>query len=131
MPQLLAALGPLFGRLLLSGIFFYSGFQKWTATGRAASAIAGHGLPFATAGAYAAGAFELAAAVLLALGLKARAAALACVVYLAIVSWIFHWHPALRGDHAQLLQLFKNAGIMGGLMLLASHGPGTASVDRS
>ena len=131
MTPFLAALGPLLGRLLLAGVFFSSGFQKWTAPGRAASAIAGHGLPFATAGAYGAGAFELVAAVLLALGLKSRAAALVCVVYVAVVSWVFHWHPALRGDHAQVLQLLKNAGIMGGMVMLASHGPGSASVDRS
>ena len=130
MQAALATLSPLLGRLLLSGIFFYSGYQKFAAIGRAASSIAGRGLPFATAGAYAAGAFELTVAILIALGLRARAAALAAVVYLVVVSWIFHWHPALRGDHGQMLQLLKNAGIAGGMLLLASHGPGSASVDR-
>jgi putative oxidoreductase len=130
MTQLLAALGPLLGRLLLSSIFFYSGVQKWSATGRAASAIAGRGLPFATIGAYASGTFELLAGVLLVLGLKTRVTAVACFLYVVAVSWLFHWHPALRGDHAQTLQLLKNAGVAGGMLLLASHGPGTASVDR-
>ena len=130
MSAALATLGPLLGRLLLSGIFVYSGYQKFAATGRAASSIAGHGLPFATAGAYAAGAFELTVALLLALGLKARSAALAALGYLVVVSWIFHWHPALRGDHGQMLQLLKNAGLAGGMLLLASHGPGNASIDR-
>ncbi len=130
MSAALATLGPLLGRLLLSAIFAYSGYQKFAATGRAASSIAGHGLPFATAGAYAAGAFELTVALLLALGLKARGAALAAVGYLLVVSWVFHWHPALRGDHGQMLQLLKNAGLAGGMLLLASHGPGNASVDR-
>jgi putative oxidoreductase len=125
-----ATLGPLLGRLLLSGIFFYSGYQKFASPGRAAAIIAGHGLPSATAVAYAAGAFELTVAVLLALGLKARAAALAALGYLLVVSWLFHWHPALRGDHGQMLQLLKNAGLAGGMLLLASHGPGTASLDR-
>ncbi len=126
----LATLGPLLGRLLLSCIFFYSGYQKFASTGRAASSIAGHGLPFATAAAYAAGAFELAVALFVALGLKARGAALAALAYLVVVSWIFHWHPALRGDHGQMLQLLKNAGLAGGMLLLASHGPGSASIDR-
>lgn len=127
----LAALGPLIGRLLLSAIFLYSGFQKFAATGRAASSIAGRGLPYATAGAYAAGAFELTAALLLVFGLKARHVALAAFAYLVFVSWLFHWHPAMRGDHAQMLQLLKNAGIAGGMLLLASHGPGSMSLDRS
>ncbi len=130
MSPTIAALGPLGGRLLLSAVFFYSGYQKFAATGRAASSIAGRGLPFATAGAYAAGAFELTAALLLVFGLKARLAALAAFGYLAFVSFLFHWHPAMRGDHAQLLQLLKNAGIAGGMLLLASHGPGTMSLDR-
>ena len=130
MTQLLNALGPLLGRLLLSGIFFYSGFQKWTAPGRAASAITGRGLPFATAGAFGAGALELGCAVLLALGLKARFAALVLFAYVIAVTWLFHWHPAMHGDHAQMLQVLKNAGIAGGMLLLASHGPGSASVDR-
>ncbi len=130
MAPTLAALGPLAGRFLLSAVFFYSGFQKFAATGRAASSIAGRGLPFATAGAYAAGAFELTAALLLVLGLKVRPAALAAFAYLALVSFLFHWHPAMRGDHTQLLQLLKNAGIAGGLLLLASHGPGPTSLDR-
>ena len=130
MQQLSAALGPLLGRLLLSGIFFFSGFQKLVATGRAAASIAGHGLPFATSAAYAAGAFEIAAGVLLALGLKTRMAALALVLYLVLVSWLYHWQPALRGDHAQMIQLLKNAGLAGGMLLLASFGPGSASVDR-
>ena len=130
MSSALATLGPLVGRILLSAIFFYSGYQKFASTGRAASSIAGHGLPFATVGAYAAGAFELTVALLLALGLKARGTAIAALGYLAVVSWIFHWHPALRGDHAQILQLLKNAGLAGGMLLLASHGPGSASIDR-
>jgi putative oxidoreductase len=126
----LTALGPLVGRVLLSAIFFYSGYLKFAAPGRAASSIAGHGLPFATVGAYASGAFELTVAILLALGLKARGTALAALGYLAVVTFLFHWHPALRGDHAQMLQLLKNAGLAGGMLLLASQGPGTASLDR-
>ncbi len=131
MTNALAALGPLVGRLLLSGLFLYSGYSKFTAIGRTAAAIAGRGLPYATALAYAAGTLEVALAVLVAVGLRARAAALAGVAYVALVTWLFHWHPALRGDHAQLLQVLKNAGLAGGLLLLASFGPGPASIDRS
>jgi putative oxidoreductase len=130
MTSALATLGPLLGRLLLSAIFAYSGYHKFTQIGRAASSIAGHGLPFATAAAYLSGAFELAVALLLVLGMRARSGALAAFAYVAFVSFIFHFHPALRGDGAQMLQLLKNAGIMGGLLLLASHGPGPASVDQ-
>ncbi|HUK65239.1 MAG TPA: DoxX family membrane protein [Anaeromyxobacteraceae bacterium] len=130
MTSAFATLAPLLSRLLLSAIFAYSGYHKFSQTGRAASSIAGHGLPFATAAAYASGAFELLVALLLVLGLRARTGALAACVYVAVVSYIFHFHPALRGDASQMLHLLKNAGIMGGLLLLACHGPGPASVDQ-
>ena len=130
MQRLLAGLGPLVARVLLAIVFAWSGWQKLTATGRAASMIAGRGLPYATKLAYAAGALELVGALLLVLGLRARAVALALAAYVVLASWLFHLHPALRGDAGQMVHLLKNAGIIGGLLLLSLHGPGTASVDR-
>ena len=130
MDAALAKLGPLVARLLLSAIFLYSGYQKLSKPGRVAANIAGRGLPFATAGAYAAAAFEIAAALAVVLGLKARAASLAIIVYLVVVTYLFHWQPALRGEQQQLLQVLKNASMAGGFLLLATHGPGPASVDR-
>jgi putative oxidoreductase len=126
----LAAVGPLLGRLLLAGLFLYSGYSKFTSMGRTAAAIAGHGLPYATAGAYAAAIAEVLGGVALVLGAKTRAVSLLFVVYLIVVTYVFHWHPALRGDHQQLLNVLKNASIAGGMFVLASHGPGPASVDR-
>jgi putative oxidoreductase len=126
----LAALAPLLGRVLLAGLFLYSGYTKFAAIGRAAAAIAGHGLPYATVGAYAAAAAEVLGGLALVLGAKTRIVALLFIVYLAIVTYVFHWHPALRGDHQQLLNVLKNAGLAGGMFLLAAHGAGPASIDR-
>ncbi len=70
------------------------------------------------------------AAVLLALGLKTRLAAVAAILYVLVVTWFFHWHPTMRGDVGQIVQVLKNAGLVGGLLLLASFGPGRASIDR-
>ncbi len=130
MPRFFAALGPLAGRLLLSGIFLYTGWHKFTETGRTASTIAGRGIPFATTAAYAAGAFELAVAVLVALGVRVRSVALATIAYLAVITWFVHFRAAAHGDVAQTVQVLKNAAIAGGMMLLASHGAGPASIDR-
>lgn len=131
MSRFLAAVGPLLGRVLLSVVFLYAGYQKIVvAPGRAAASIAGRGLPFAHASAYAAGALELVVGCLLVIGLRARLASLLGVAYLAIVTFLFHWHPAARGDVGQVLHLLKNAGVAGGLLLVASFGPGPASVDR-
>jgi putative oxidoreductase len=130
MTNALAALGPLLGRLLLAGIFLYSGYTKFGAVGRTAAAVAGRGLPYATAGAYVAATCEVLGGIALVLGVKTRPVALLFVVYLVIVTWLFHFHPAVRGDHVQLLNTLKNAAIGGGMLVLASHGPGPASVDR-
>ena len=129
MQAIVTALGPLVARLLLAALFVYSGYGKISAPGPTAARLAGRSFPLATTGAYAAAFFELAVSALIVLGLKARSAALAAIVYVAVVSWLFHWQPALDGDRGQVVQLLKNASLAGGLLLLALHGPGRASVD--
>jgi putative oxidoreductase len=128
--RLLAALGPLLGRTLLAALFLYSGWTKLWSPAAAAARIAGRGLPFATAGAIAAGLLEVILGAALVLGLKARPAALGLFAYVAVVTWLFHFAPAQAGDAAQLTQALKNAGLAGGLLLVAAHGPGSVSVDR-
>lgn len=130
MTSALSALLPLLGRVLLAVLFLYSGYTKFAGMGRTAAAIAGHGLPYATAAAYVAAAAEVLGGLAIVVGAKTRLVALLFVAYLAIVTYVFHWHPALRGDHQQLLNVLKNAGLAGGMFVLAAHGPGPASVDR-
>ncbi len=132
MEAFVAALGPLAGRVMLACVFAYSGYQKlFAATGRAVSSLAGKGIPSATLAAYGAGTFEIVVAFLIITGLKARLAALAAIAYLIVVTWVFHWRPALRGDTGQMIQLLKNVGIAGGMLLLVCYGPGRASIDRA
>jgi putative oxidoreductase len=131
MSRLLASLTPLVARLLVASLFLYSGATKLLHPAGAASRIAGRGLPLASAAAIAAGVLEVLVGAAIVVGLRTRAAAWGLFLYVVAVSWLFHLPGALAGDAAQSLQLVKNGAIAGGLLLLASHGPGPASLDRA
>ena len=66
------------------------------------------------------------------LGYRARAAAAVMFVYLGIVSVLLHNFWAMSGMAAAgtETQFFKNLGMMGGLLLLASYGAGWWSLDH-
>jgi putative oxidoreductase len=128
--RLVAASTPLAARLLVAALFLYSGWSKLAHPAGAAGRIVARGLPLATAGAVTAGVLEVLAGAAIVVGFRARAAALALVPYVLVVSWLFHWRAAVAGDAAQLVQLAKNGAVVGALLLLAAHGPGSASLDR-
>jgi putative oxidoreductase len=130
MSRFLASTTPLLARLLVAGVFLYSGATKLLHPAGAAGRIAARGLPLAGAASIAAGVLEVVVGAAIVLGLRTRAAAIGLFVYVVLVSWLFHFRPALGGDAAQALQLVKNGAIAGGLLLLATYGPGPASVDR-
>lgn len=114
---------PLVGRVLVAAIFIWSGLHKLMAPGRAAALIAAHGLPLATAGAVAAGLLEVVAGAALVLGVRSRAVAIALGAYVVLVTWLFHYP-------GQMVEVMKNAAIVGALLLVAANGPGSLSVDR-
>jgi putative oxidoreductase len=59
-------------------------------------------------------------------GLKARWGALALFLFLISTTLIFHREFS---DQIQVIMFMKNLAIMGGLLLLVSHGPGKISMD--
>ena len=65
-------------------------------------------------------------------GWKARAAAFVMFLYLGMVSVLLHNFWAQHGASAggMQTQFLKNAGIMGGLLMIAASGPGKWSLDR-
>lgn len=130
MSRFLSALTPLVARFLVAALFLWSGWTKVSFPPGAASRIAARGLPFPAPAAIAAGVLELVAGLALVLGLKTRPAASVLAGYVVIVTWLFHWGPALGGDAAQAIQVLKNGAVAGALLMLVAHGPGTASLDR-
>lgn len=130
--KLLERLGPLAGRLLMMLIFLIAGVPKLTSPAQTAGYIASKGLPLASVLAIAAGIVELVCGVVIAVGWKARWAALVLAAYLVPVTAIFHNPAGLSGTEGQIqmAMLLKNLAIIGGLLAIAAHGPGPISLDQ-
>jgi putative oxidoreductase len=121
--SLIASFGPLVGRILMALLFAFSGWHKLAAPGRTAASLAALHIPVPTAAAVGAGAVEVLGAVALALGFRTRAAALVLFLYVLAATLLFHWPN-------EMTQVLKNLAIMGGLLVVAGHGPGPVSVNR-
>jgi len=122
---------PLLGRILLAAIFLVSGVQKIAGFAGTAGFMASKGLPMVPVLLTATIVVEIVAAALVIVGYKARWAALALLVFTAIVTVIFHNFWALTGAdfRMQQIQFTKNLAIIGGLLAIMAFGPGRWSLD--
>ena len=120
------------GRVLIALIFAYFGYLKAMSFAGTVSYFTKWGFPLPEVSALLAIVFELGGGVLLILGWKARSVALALVVYTAIATAVAHrfWSYPPDQAFAQMSFFFKNLALIGGLIYIASFGPGRVSVDR-
>jgi len=123
----------LVARVLLAGMFIYSGFGKLTGFAGTAGFIASKGMPLPELMAAGAIAVELGCGLLLLAGYKARWAALAIFLFLIPTTLIFHnfWAAAPEQLMSQKINFMKNVTIMGGMLMVWAFGPGRFSVDRA
>ena len=124
--------GLLVGRILLVGIFLFSGVIKFIDVSGTAGHIAGKGLPMPQVLAMLAGAAEVIGVLMVALGWHTRLAAFGLALFTAVAGLLFHdfWNvPAGQEQINQMLHLWKNATIIGGLIVLAAVGAGRLSLD--
>ena len=123
----------LIGRIALAAIFVLSGLQKLIDFTGTASMIAGAGVPLPTVAAALAIVIELGGGLAIFAGWMTRVAALAIVVFLIIVSPIFHNFWTMEGEARMMNQIMflKNVSMLGGFLLLMAFGPGRYSVDKS
>jgi putative oxidoreductase len=128
--QNLAALA---GRILLAVIFILSGFGKITGFDGAVGYIASKGLPMAQLVAVATIVVELGGGILLAIGYKARWAALALAIFSLLAALIFHnfWDVEAAQKMGQQINFLKNLAITGGMLVVFAFGPGRYSVEKS
>ena len=122
----------LIGRVLLAFMFVYSGFGKIGGFERTAANIASKGLPLPEIGAAIAIAVELGGGLMLALGWKARCAALAIAVFTLAAAFLFHnfWTMTDQAMRTNQIMFLKNITIIGGMLMVVAFGPGRYSLDR-
>ncbi len=122
----------LVGRILLALIFVTSGWSKLTGFEGTVGYIASKNLPLPQVGAIIAIACELGAGLLLAIGFKARWAALVLAIFTLAAGILFHdfWNADAASRMMQEINFWKNVAISGGMLTVFAFGPGRYSVDR-
>ena len=113
-------------RLLLSILFIFAGFGKLADIGGTAGWFGSIGLPLPTVAAVVVGLLEFFGGLAILVGFKTRIAAIAIAVFTIAATLVAHTNFA---DQIQLLMFLKNLSITGGLLVLATFGPGALSID--
>ena len=122
----------LLGRILLAVIFIKSGWGKIGGFEQTAGMMASKGLPMPQVLLVATILVELGAGLLLAIGYKARWAALLIALWLVPVTLSFHQFWGIPPEQVQMqsINFFKNVSILGGMLMVFAFGPGRYSLDR-
>jgi putative oxidoreductase len=119
------------GRMLLALIFIISGYGKIGGYAGTAGYMASKGLPMVDVLLPLTILIELGGGLLIAIGWKARWVAAVVFLFLIPVTLVFHNPAGLDAAQAQqqMINLLKNASIMGGMLGLFAFGPGRFSLD--
>ena|SRR5688572_7366009 len=122
----------LVGRILLALLFIISGFAKIGGFDGTAGYIASKGLPMPQVLTALTILVELGGGILLAVGWKARWAALAIAVFTLLAAFLFHNFWTVTGPErmGEFNNFWKNISMVGGMLMVAAFGPGRYSVDR-
>lgn len=117
---------PLLGRILLALIFIMAGVGKIMDPVGTQAYMASVGMHPTLSLMIGAIIVEIGGGLSLILGCKARLGASALFLFLIPTTLLFHINFA---DKMQMILFLKNLGIMGGLLMVASFGPGPFSLD--
>ena len=122
----------LVGRILLAFLFIKSGFGKIGGFDGTVAAIASKGLPLPQIVAVLTILVELGGGILLAVGFKARWAALVIGIFTIAAGVLFHNYWAVEGAArmGQEINFWKNVAITGGMLMVFAFGPGRYSIDK-
>jgi putative oxidoreductase len=134
------------GRIFLSLLFVVSGVQKLMDISEITKLLADsavpipeqvvpylQGIPKYQALGYLVAGVEVLGGLMVLVGLKARWGALLLAVFTALTIVFVHhfWDMSGAAFKTNLVESLKNLSIIGGLLYVATFGPGSASVDKS
>jgi len=125
---------PLVGRILIGLIFLVAGVRKVMGFAGAVAYLTKLGFPAAEATAVIAIIIEIGGSILLIVGWRTRWAAWLLVLFVVVAAFAAHrfWEITDAGQYYnQMNHFLKNLSIVGGLLYVATFGPGSASVDKS
>ncbi|WP_298106769.1 DoxX family protein [Bradyrhizobium sp.] len=119
-------------RLLVTPLFIYSGIGKVLAFEVTAGRLPGGAGGFGSVLAACAIAIELGGSLALILGIYARYAALAFIVFTILASVMFHnfWASPPAQVVGQTINFGKNLGLIGLFAVLAAFGPGNYALRK-
>jgi putative oxidoreductase len=123
----LSSIGLLASRILLSGIFLFSGTSKIFAFAQTQSYMSGKGMHMTGLFLVLAILIELCGGLSVLLGVFPRLGALALILFLIPTTIVFHRDFSAAG---QSVQFAKNLAILGGLLAILAVGGGEFSLRR-
>jgi putative oxidoreductase len=124
---------PLIGRILIAALFLVAGVGKIMGFAGTAGYMAKLGFPAPEVMTALALVVEAGGAILLIIGWKTRWVAWALVIFTVIATLAAHrfWEiPDAAQMMNQRIHFLKNLAIIGGLLFVATFGPGSISVDK-
>lgn len=116
----------LVARLFMASLFLWSGSEKLVYTEGAAKFASMHGIPYALQLMPFAALFEIATGLMIALGWRAREAAIALALWMFVLGPWFHqfWNVPPQMWQAMIDSFFHHYVMIGGMIYLAVFGPG-------
>jgi putative oxidoreductase len=123
---------PLLARVLIGALFVTAGVRKAMTIAATAGYFAKLGLPGGEAAAWLAVLIEVGGGLLLIIGWRTRWVAWLLAIFTVVATGLAHrfWEFDAAQYNAQLNNFLKNGAILGALLMFATHGAGSASVDK-
>ena len=124
-----------FGRLLLSSLFVWAGYEKLTDPGGTAQEFAAAGLPAPAVMVWVAIVIELIGGLAILVGLKARWVAALLAIWCLATGLAVHLGTARAATDPMvaidnMIHFYKNLGLAGGFLYVIAFGAGAISFDN-